>query len=183
MTFTMVARLMRIPRELREQILGLCLVVDGSINPQPAHYEDKDAFHSTSRKPDMALLQVNQTINTEARRIFYGRNLFRLKCVSISDHVAQRYPTFDWSTLGKRRHLIHHLSTSFDIRVTSQEKKIPDGMDRGKNSLLFHEMILKHLGIVCGWKNAMVRNFDELAVVFDVANLLCLTGYCRKGVL
>ncbi len=29
----------------------------------------------------------------------------------------------------------------------------------------------------------MVRNFDELAVVFDVAYLFYLTGCCRKGVL
>jgi len=146
MTFTMVARLMRIPRELREQILGLCLVVDGSINPHPAHYEDKDAFHSTSRKPDMALLQVDNSINTEDRRIFYGKNLFRLECVSTSDRAAQRCPTFDWSTLGKHRHLIPHLSTTFDLRLTSQEdllefsenhqKKIPDRMDRAENSLL-----------------------------------------------
>lgn len=69
---------MNMPREIRYQILELCLLVEGTINPYPALHEDKNQFAKCNRKPDVALLKVNKVLNFEATRIIYSMNTWQL---------------------------------------------------------------------------------------------------------
>ena len=63
-----------LPREIRDAILEICLVV-GVINPHSA----QDPFEKSTRKPDISLLAVNKTINAEAAEIFFRKNVWVLK--------------------------------------------------------------------------------------------------------
>ena len=65
-----------LPREIRDAILELCLVV-GTIDP----YRQTCIilFEMSARKPDISLLAVNKAINTEAAEIFYGKNVWVIK--------------------------------------------------------------------------------------------------------
>lgn len=76
-TITM-SHLMKIPREVREAILELCLVIEGEINPYPTLYQDQDPFSDNNRKPDIVLLTFHKVINTEASKIFNGKNVWLL---------------------------------------------------------------------------------------------------------
>ena len=60
-----------LPREIRDAILEMCLVV-GTINPYPW----RNWKCESTRKPDMSLLAVNKAINAEASEIFYGKNVW-----------------------------------------------------------------------------------------------------------
>lgn len=65
----------RLPREINDAILELCLVVEGPINPYPTKNEDQNPFEKAVCKPDVALLKVNKGINAEASESLYGGNL------------------------------------------------------------------------------------------------------------
>lgn len=134
---------MRLPCETRDQILELCLVVDGPINPDPAYYEIKDPFAKTHRRPDVALLKVNKTINAEATQIFYGKNIFNLNLqlrLSVND-TNRGFAHFEASALGRFSNIIRHLRTSFDFRVLSPDdwprnvmKSIPETTARVRHT-------------------------------------------------
>ena len=74
----MPPHLTTLPREIRDAILELCLVV-GTINPQSRGYWKP--FIRSTRKPDISLLAVNKVINAEATEILYGKNVWVINWV------------------------------------------------------------------------------------------------------
>ena len=69
-------KLTNTPREIRDQIYGYCLIVDGEIMPY-------DEYYLASKKeraapPNLSLLKVNKMVRAEAMEIFYGKNTWRI---------------------------------------------------------------------------------------------------------
>ena len=116
-----------LPREIRDAILELCLVVEGPINPYPTYYEDPNPFEKANRKPDVALLKVNKKINAEAAETLYGGNLWKLTWrledyprileatmgADFFDIVDQASPNKIWEI---HRADIRHITLDLDIR-------------------------------------------------------------------
>lgn len=110
-----MAAFLDLPREVRDIIYEYCLVVKGEIVPYPACYEfprlgqcqplnQRDYMR---RRPDVALLQVNQQFNEETSPILYGRNLWRLsKPISADHHVWWKRDVSDEEVSMSIKHVI-----------------------------------------------------------------------------
>ena len=102
-----------LPREIRDAILEMCLVV-GTIDP----YRQKcgSAFRKSARKPDISLLAVNKAINVEAAEIFYSKNVWVInrsfKDDGQREEVSQAPTDEIWHT---HRNQIRHVHMSLDL--------------------------------------------------------------------
>jgi len=189
---------MRLPRELREQILELCLMVNGPINPYPAHFEKANVFHTTDRKPDIFLLNVNKVINIEATRIVYSKNTFRLTWKAGGDPtdtstMLRAMPDTIWIT--QRAHL-KHIITDFDMRDVEPEyllqsaKAWHDTEQSGTHTPIItrdelleamHKERFCRLLKICHWKLFFIRaECTPKTCVISLEHLYCPNGCCRE---
>ena len=118
---------LQLPAEIRNQIYGLCLLVDGTINPYPAPSYDRAIVPQGQSKPLVALLRVSKRVNAEARPILYGRNTWHLNlnCVDIGPHQAafKRQPLWDSMNDPRLAHApIGHVTMMFSFRDLNPEK-------------------------------------------------------------
>ena len=94
-----------LPRELRDQIYGYCLIVQGVLVVQPGHSGEPTApRYRGGSPPALALLSVNQQINQEAAPIFYGKNCWRI----LADYSAEP----DFCFYEKHGSLLRHVNFS-----------------------------------------------------------------------
>ncbi|KAL8860701.1 MAG: hypothetical protein Q9178_002731 [Gyalolechia marmorata] len=115
-----------LPREIRDKIYEICLVMKGEIAPFPGpkdhlsclaanRVQSQQEFYA-NQKPEVVLLQLNKQINIEATLILYGQNLWR---VSQWDKNSSKRNKPFWSKAGKFvRHVVislNHNDLPFDI--------------------------------------------------------------------
>jgi hypothetical protein len=110
--------MMRIPREVRERILDLCLVVDGVVNPHPAHYEDENVFHVTGYGPTQG--QQDDQHRSHWDSVWQETPSYWAGTARARYSVLIAFsPSENWKRWY--RHLVRHLRTSFDFRLLDQE--------------------------------------------------------------
>ena len=174
---------MNIPKELRYQILELCLLVDGTINPYPAFYEARDQFAKCNRKPDIALLKVNKVLNFEATDIFYSKNTWQLSSPRPLD-----FPPFEKDLMWNiHRGRIFHMRILMDMRdhppdiVLKAARKADDRFLKGEQRTIFvHDHCWKGAFDTCSWKMLMQSYIRPLTLQIDMKHMYCPTGCCRN---
>ena len=170
------------PREIRYQILELCLFVEGTINPYPAPHEDKDQFAKCNRKSDIALLKVNKVLNSEATEIFHNENTWQLS----SPHPLEE-PPFENDTIWKfHSHRISHLRIDMNMNdlppntVLFAAINADHGSLRGNERTDFiHGSALEAAGESWRWKMMMMDQIKPLTVEIDMRPMYCPLGCCR----
>ena len=175
---------MSMPKEMRDHILVLCLLVDGTINPYPAFYEDKDRFANCNRKPDLGLLKVNKVLNFEATDIFYGMNTWQLSSPRPLD-----FPPFKKDLMWNlHRDRISHLRLLMDMRdhrpdiVLEAARKTDDRRLKGDQRTVFiHDHCSKGALETWRWKMLMKKYIKPLTLEIDMKHMYCPTGCCRDG--
>ena len=176
--------LMSMPMEIRYQILELCLLVDGTINPYPVFYEDKDQFASCTRRPDVALLRVNKVLNFEATGIFYSKNTWQL-----NSPRPLGFPTFKKDSMWNlHRDRIFHLRIVMDMRdhspntVLQAAKKADErSLNGGQRAIFVHAHCLTLALVLWRWKMWMNTYIKPLTVDVDMKHMYCPTGCCRHN--
>lgn len=107
----MPPRFTTLPREIRDAILEMCLVV-GVIDPHSA-WGYMEPFKRSTRKPDISLLAVNKAINAEAAEIFYGKNVWVI--IRPSKHHGPR----EWDTRALEDEIWHiHRNQIRHVRIS-----------------------------------------------------------------
>lgn len=71
---------MKLPRELRNKVYCVCLMVEGHVTPYPEWYCHDDSLDYKGDKITsfLPLLRVSRDIRQEASPIFFGKNVFRM---------------------------------------------------------------------------------------------------------
>ena len=197
-----------LPQEIRDAILELCLIVDGPINPHPTHYEDRNPFEKTSRKPDVALLKVNKKINADASIILYSGNLWKLNYnwpsegfwdLRISELGLEGFIEELGAVLLRNKiwitHTIQirHVALDLDVRDLNIKKLWQstileyESMPKETNSVERAKMIHDHrsfiLEFMCCWKFSIIRKMPLKSAYIDVRSLFCSNGCCRLGLI
>ncbi|KAL8643853.1 MAG: hypothetical protein Q9226_008079 [Calogaya cf. arnoldii] len=118
---------LRLPGELRNQIYELCLVVDGTINPYPAQYQDNLIVPKGQSKPSVALLRVSKLVKAEAQPILYGRNtwLHNQTCTNYGQPHGnfKRQPFWDnFKRSRLTRPQIGHVIIAFSFQELNREE-------------------------------------------------------------
>lgn len=184
----MPAHLTSLPQEIRDVIQGLCLIVDGPINPYPASYEDKNPFAATNREPDVALLLVCKSINAEATEVLYSGNVWKVTWRAEDGLMAfdvPRYHQLDYEgeekplnkIWVKHRTRIHHVTLDFDVqdldgktllRTTKLQYEKFGTVDPVAVDRLIHiDRMMVHSEI-CRWKIKVVFNIQVRSACIDV---------------
>ncbi|KAI4221762.1 MAG: hypothetical protein L6R36_006656 [Xanthoria steineri] len=194
---------LQLPAEIRNQIYGLCLVVDGTINPYPAPSYDRPIVTKGQSKPLVVLLRVSKRVNAEARPILYGRNTWHLnlKCVDVGLHQAafKRQPL--WENINSPR-LFHtpigHVTMMFSFRDLDSENLRSVYTAWAQTQLLrritsnspvppmavAHRLLWK---VLCNIWHLKARAFVELVnrpqpprkLTLDFTECYCQAGCCR----
>ena len=193
-----------LPQEIRDAILELCLVVEGPINPYPTFFHDRNPFEKTSRKPDVALLTVNKSINAEASMISYGSNVWKINWRSedyprVLDSFLQTGFTDDLEVLPRdqiwttNRAQIRHITLDLDVRELVAAIYLHPtevGYERGPGETVSVErMEMTHtqrrmiLGLFCAWKFRVIGGMQLRSAWIDVKKLSCSGGCCRSGLM
>ena len=174
--------LMDMPAEIRYQILELCLVVEGTINPYPALHEGRDQFAKCNRKPDVALLKVNKVLNLEATRTIYSMNTWQLS--SPRPLVRPQFAIdLIWLLHCGR---IFHLRMVMDIydippnTILNAAREADERSLEGDQRMTFvHDRCLRDTEQTIRWKMVMVTSIQPLKLEIDIKNMYCPTGCCR----
>ena len=196
---------MGIPREIRDAIFEICLVVEGPINPHPAYYESKDPFAEADRKPDVALLKVNKFLIHEATKILYSKNVWRLTWPGGDPQNFQRIVECRQGQIwGIHSQHIRHVITSFDVRDVEPDELLNasrtvhepgySDLDMVAKHRLIHDHRFQSLRLICQWKylffkllspsSATVCGFSPPeSATFDLDNFFCPSGCCREEAL
>ncbi|KAL9626880.1 MAG: hypothetical protein Q9204_006967 [Flavoplaca sp. TL-2023a] len=192
---------LRLPAEIRNQIYELCLLVDGSINPYPVHYQDSRVVPEGQSKPSVALLRVSKQIKAEARPIYHGRNtwLHNQNSIRFQQNSASfaRQPFWDKFN-ASRRTLLGHVIIKFSFRDLAQgglvgiftdwtqSKRLHQPMSNSRTTALeiAHDqqiVILYHL-----WQpkikqmmKLVCRSHPPKELTLDFAECYCQSGCCR----
>lgn len=186
-----------LPREIRDAILELCLVVEGPINPYPAYYADNNPFANATFKPDISLLAVSKTISAEAAEVFYGKNVWVIEWVLRDEESeADEEPEFCgmYGPMDEfwyiHRKQIYHVSLFLDVEDLSPEslnvarrlayEKFPkesSAKARREAAHNYRGLLLKN---ICQWKIGMCQQIGAKSVAIDIENLFCNDACCRR---
>ena len=149
-----------LPREIRDAILELCLVV-GVINPHP--WGDRDFVIASTREPDIALLAVNKKINAEGTEIFYGKNVWVInrmfKGEGQRECVSQAPMDEIWHNHRDQIRHVHMALNPEESKVdlwslvkemayqTRTEETTPESLGLGINAIRWRIKFCRELGI------------------------------------
>lgn len=177
--------LMNMPKEIRDQILKLCLLVDGTINPYPAFYEDKDHFANCNRKPDIALLKVNKVLNFEATDIFYEENTWQLSLPRPLEHLPFKKDSI-WKFHSDRITRLRTIMTMYDLSpntILMAARKADDWsiLNGHQQAILIHSFGFRAAVDTWDWKKAMMIRIMPLTLEIDMKNMYCPIGCCRSN--
>ncbi|KAI4272829.1 MAG: hypothetical protein LQ337_005045 [Flavoplaca oasis] len=192
---------LRLPAEIRNQIYELCLVVDGTINPYPVHYQDSRVVPEGQSKPSVALLRVSKQIKAEARPIYHGRNtwLHNQNCIRFQQNSASFARQPFWDKLNaSRRTLLGHVIIKFSFRDLTQEGLVglftdwtqskrlhkPISNSRATALEIAHDqqiIILYHLWHpkIKQMMKLVGRSHPPKELTLDFTECYCQTGCCR----
>ena len=155
-----------LPREIRDAILEMCLVV-GVIDPHPIR-EDWKPFVRSTRKPDISLLAVNKSINAEATEIFYGMNVWVINW-SCNDEGPGRWVY--QATMDKIWY-IHHDQIRH-VRIPVNLFDVFYLYDKFDNGYRFGDLMVE----ACQWKLNICRKLGFEFVLFDMTGFTCDINY------
>lgn len=191
---------MRLPREIRNMIYKLCLVVHGEIVPYKENYDRDTAQDYTEDKPMIALLAVDKVIRQEAASIFYGKNVWRI--TSKADDLAKasytlisialsggHEPKTIWIVHARRfRRVIiyaHRLDVNdLDFDVLSSIARSTAAMDLHQRMARAHKRNFNRMLGSWSTKFSLILDMPKLiSVTFNVDKLYCLNGCCRVRIL
>ncbi|KAK0508088.1 hypothetical protein JMJ35_009172 [Cladonia borealis] len=180
--------LMDMPSEIRYQILELCLLVEGTINPYPALHEDKDQFAKCNRKPDLALLKVNKVLNFVATRIFYKRNTWQLGSPRpLELPPFQNQKDLMWEFHRDRILRLRIRMDMYDLppnTVLEAARKANERSLGGQQRTTFvHDDSLKDTRATIFWKMVMIYYIKPLTVEVDMKDMFCPVGCCRNDLI
>lgn len=174
--------LMNMPREIRYQILELCLRVEGTINPYPAHHEAKDQFAKCNRRPDVALLKVNTVLNFEATRIIYSMNTWQLSSPRPLEHPSLQKDLV-WNLHPGRVFRLRILMNINDlppnIILEAARKADERSLNGYQRAIFVHNLSLKGTLETWHWKMEMIQYIKPLTLEIDMENMYCPIGCCR----
>lgn len=192
----MASNFMRIPREVRDMIYGLCLVYPYELIPFPTRYEvdeddEDDEVDEARPKPWNALLFVNKEISKEAAIVFYGKNIWRLS--DSAAQIADMSNDYEGPPRLWTRHLesMCHITIALDGRAVKQptiwelgrDKYRKGGYSRFKEGQLFediHSDLLDLLADKWTQKLEMLSCIDNLkSLKVDLSNAYCPNAHCR----
>ena len=177
-----MAGLMDMPRETRYQILELCLLVEGAINPYPAHHEDQNQFPKRSRKPDIALLKVNKVLNLEATDIFYKMNTWQLSSPRPLDYPPSEEDIIWKFHSGRISHL--HIVMNMhdhppDTVLTAVKKADENSLTDDYRRTFIHERCFRAALETWNWKMAVMSDIVPSTLEIDMEDMYCPLGCCR----
>ena len=185
-----------LPREIRNMIYQLALVVDEVLTPYNEHYplKEKDlAFRK--RLPTVALLGVSKLVQLEAAEYLYGGNTWRISSIAPTLFARstlfgnERYVTM-WNL---RADYFKNMVTVFDQQDIDREdmhyqmcwlRKSEPELSSEKRMQEAHS--LGEVLMADSWYNrmhalALMPNLESLSV--EVGRLACHPGCCRKETL
>ena len=175
--------LMDMPREIRNQILELCLLVDGTINPYPAFYEDKDHFANCNRKPDIALLKVNKVLNREATNLFYSMNTWQLSSPRPLDFPPFRKGlmwNLHWGRIFHLRILMDMRDVPADTVLEAAEMADYRLLKGDQRTVFIHDHCSRGALETWRWKMLMKNYMKPSTLEIDMKHMYCPTGCCRN---
>ncbi|KAM0797574.1 hypothetical protein BDR22DRAFT_892205 [Usnea florida] len=153
-----------LPREIRDAILELCLVV-GVIDPHPV-WEDWNPFLRSTRKPDISLLAVNKSINAEGTEIFYGKNVW------VINWPSSHEGTGEWiyqETMDKIWHIHHD-----QIRHVRIPLNLPEACYYYRTCVGYWEKYRMMIE-ACQWKFNICRELGFESVTIDTVGCASIT--------
>lgn len=136
--------------------------------------------------PSVALLGVSKGIQEEAANVLFGKNVWRLSFV---EHWEMGEEKDLWySYIGHFRHISTHMSLTDAADLPwSIDRTRADGKSKGWNRTqmtnAIHEANLRCLANAFEWKQELLDQMPLKSLIFNVENLLCPHGCCRKRVL
>ena len=177
--------LMDMPSEIRYQILELCLLVEGTINPYPALHEDKDQFAKCNRKPDVALLKVNKVLNFMATRTFYKINTWQLGSPRpLELPPFQNQKDLMWEFHRDRILRLRIRMDMYDLPPNTVLEAARKANERSlgghQRSNFVHKESLESALETMRWKMFMNSFIKALTLEIDMKDMFCPTGSCRN---
>ena len=103
-----------LPREIRNMVYELALVVDDVLTPYNEHYAlEKQDLTFRKALPTVALLGVSKLVQLEAVEYLYGWNTWRISSTAPTLFTLAGYTENLW---GLRAEYLKHVVTLFDSR-------------------------------------------------------------------
>lgn len=177
----MSPHLLNIPREIQDQILEYCLLVDGEINAYPMPFELEDGY--IQKHPCVALVSVNKALRALAAPILYGKNTWKI----LGNFKWHRYKRLLDHDLGILTHL-RHVTSSLDYRAYDAKSMLRvtwNTFDTNHTNLTPNQRESIHsqrllLGLERWYDDMfeiMTSNLKVLTI--DFVNAYCPSGCCR----
>lgn len=172
--------LLTIPREVRDQILEYCLLVDGEIVPYPTWYELEDGDVKKPRLlPCTALLGVCESMRVEAAEILFGKNVWRIS--DLTDSLDELKAPAAWEDFWG---LIRHATITIDCRACN-----PTEMLAITKNLFGDKYWINPQEIHSERKDHFNKHWEVLVIAalapqietlrIDFTNSYCPSGCCR----
>ena len=136
--------------------------------------------------PSVALLAVSKEVREEAAKLLFGLNVWRLSYV---EPWTERNEDAIWRTYQSYfRHISTHMSMNDTTNMLHIIKQTRADRTLGNWSRIqlknaSHEKRLAHLAHGFEWKHEILAFMNLKSMVFNVENLLCPHGCCRRRVL
>lgn len=136
--------------------------------------------------PSVALLGVNKHIQEEAANVLFGMNVWRLTYVERWEMAEEMDLWYRYK--NHFRHISTHMSLNDTVDLLWAIERIRatrklGGLSRTQMKDAIHEMNLDCLARAFEWKHELLALMNLKSLVFNVENLLCPHGCCRKRVL
>ena len=180
-----MAGFLDLPREIRDGIYKLCLLVDAEIVAHPDYFETATNFSVEGvNRPAVALLRVNRQVGQEAAAVLYGSNIWRIPnhCRLIKEDrpptVYERYGPFF------RQVTIRLDNRDMDSKPTEKQfsrhiPRRPSKFDR--DMARFHDNCRRNMYQDIEERASLLHNYMHKlqSILVAVDNLRCSEGCCR----
>ena len=176
-----------LPREVRDMVYHLCLVVEYVIVPYPTKNEIK--FRGPS--PCVALLGVNKTISAETRPILYRHNKWQIGLSSFdSGSIYYLNPSFFEHVVLKlsgdddqetdRMSTISRMHDDLSEEFLHNSRGLTEAWRTAVRKREIHSRLLGEVEFWWEEKTAIVSGLHYLrSITIDVSRLFCPSGCCR----
>lgn len=203
----------KLPREVRDMIYGYCLIYDGDIIPYPSIDEREEIEESGEKAakrclvrydydsimevrscggiryaadwPSIALLGVSKGIQEEAANILFGENVWRLSYVYQWGEGNGAL----WKSYARHfRHITTYMSMNDAgnmIKVIKKTRAKGKELGWSTNDVkhYIHTIGSERLTQCFEWTHQILIRMNLKSLVFNVKNLFCPHGCCRKRLL
>jgi len=176
----MPPHLLTLPREVRDQILGYCLIFDGEIIPYPTRYEITDGeIDKNQPLPCTALLAVNKVVRDEAAAVLFPKNTWRIS------NGRRSFPAVS----KLHRLFLYHATITVDCRASDSTSQLEmtkewfgddyKALTSARRRELIHEE--RNYDFIEWWVENMklAERFSLKTLRIDFTNCYCPSGCCR----